>query len=179
MPTTITRLAREVGLSRSALLYYDSIGLLRPSARSRAGYRLYTEEDRRRLLAICGYREAGVALERIAQLLDAAPDRAAHILEDRLRALNDEIAALREQQRVVVRLLEGRVTQPSARAMDKQGWVALLRAAGLDDAGMHRWHVEFERRSPEGHQDFLESLGIPPEDAARIRTWSREGATAS
>jgi len=36
----ITELARKHGLSRSTLLYYDRIGLLTPSGRSEAGYRL-------------------------------------------------------------------------------------------------------------------------------------------
>lgn len=31
---------------------------------------------------------------------------------------------------------------------------------GLDDGGMRKWHSEFEQRSPEAHQDFLESLGM-------------------
>ncbi|MFO0552482.1 MAG: hypothetical protein U0271_29100 [Polyangiaceae bacterium] len=38
---------------------------------------------------------------------------------------------------------------------------------------MHRWHVEFERLSPEAHRDFLESLGLPHAEVARIRDWSR------
>ena len=46
---TVGRLARRFGLSRSTLLYYDSVGLLRPSDRSPAGYRLYTEKDLSRL----------------------------------------------------------------------------------------------------------------------------------
>ena len=38
---------------------------------------------------------------------------------------------------------------------------------------MHRWHVEFEALAPESHQDFLESLGIPPPEIASIRAGSR------
>jgi hypothetical protein len=36
----------------------------------------------------------------------------------------------------------------------------MLRAAGLDEDGMWAWYEEFEKSSPEGHQDFLESIGI-------------------
>ena len=46
--TTITRLAKQFKLSRSTLLYYDRIGLLRPSGRSPSNYRLYTGSDRQR-----------------------------------------------------------------------------------------------------------------------------------
>lgn len=49
----------------------------------------------------------------------------------------------------------------------------MLKAAGMDQRAMDRWHTEFERRSPEGHQEFLLSLGIPSNEAVRIRTLSR------
>jgi len=45
---TVGSLARSFGLSRSTLLYYDSIGLCKPSGRSAANYRTYTENDRAR-----------------------------------------------------------------------------------------------------------------------------------
>jgi MerR family transcriptional regulator, thiopeptide resistance regulator len=34
---------------------------------------------------------------------------------------------------------------------------------------MNRWHTEFERRAPEAHHEFLLSLGIPPDEVAKIR----------
>jgi len=170
---TVGRLARRFGLSRSTLLYYHSIGVLRPSARSEANYRVYTEADAARLEAICRYRKAGLALQEIRSLLDAPDDRTAAILERRLEALNDEIGQLREQQRVVVRLLRSRALRRETRSMDKAGWVAILRATGLGEEEMLRWHVEFERRAPEAHGDFLESLGIGADEVARIRSRSR------
>ena len=68
------------------------------------------------------------------------------------------------------------------RRSNKEGWVAILRASGMSDEDMGRWHVEFERLSPEAHQDFLESLGLEDDEIARIRAWSRdpeEGDAAS
>ena len=56
---SITALAREQGLSRSTLLYYDRIGLLSPQSRSEANYRYYGEEQRQRLRQICALRAAG------------------------------------------------------------------------------------------------------------------------
>lgn len=87
--------------------------------------------------------------------------------------LNAEIERLREQQRTIVRLLANSKRLRAARAIDKNGWVAILRAAGLDDVGMHRWHIEFERMAPKAHQDFLESLGLPAREVTRIRKGSR------
>ncbi len=60
------------------------------------------------------------------------------------------------------------------RCVDKEMWVEMLKAAGMDQAAMNRWHMEFERRAPEGHQEFLLSLGIPSEETARIRRLCQE-----
>jgi DNA-binding transcriptional MerR regulator len=174
--TTIRQLAAEFGLTRSTLLYYDRIGLLRPDYRTAAGYRLYNATDRARLAAICRYRAAGLSLERISRVLDEAerPRSAVNAaLHDRLTALNREIAALRRQQQVVVDLLGPQRGARRTRIMDKARWIALLRAAGMDDAEMLRWHIAFERQSPEAHRDFLESLGIPSAEIRRIRRASR------
>ena len=53
MPLTVTRLARACGLSRTTVLYYESIGLLKPGLRSAGNYRLYSEKDLERLRQIC------------------------------------------------------------------------------------------------------------------------------
>lgn len=53
-------------------------------------------------------------------------------------------------------------------------WVEMFRAIGLGDKEMHRWHAEFEGRHPQGHQAFLEWLGLPAERIAEIRRKSSE-----
>jgi len=52
-------------------------------------------------------------------------------------------------------------------------WVAMFREIGLDEAQMHRWHKVFETRHPDGHQGFLEWLGLKSEDIDRIRLESK------
>ena len=54
--------------------------------------------------------------------------------------------------------------------MNKEKWVLLFREIGLDEATMTQWHQAFENRYPDGHQSFLEWLGIPGDEIARIRT---------
>ena len=61
--------ARLSHVSVRTLHHYDAIGLLTPSARSPAGYRLYSGADLRRLQQILFYRELGFALEEIAEIL--------------------------------------------------------------------------------------------------------------
>jgi len=171
---TVGRTARRFGLSRSTLLYYDSIGLLSPSGRSSSNYRLYSEEDLRRLELIHLYRAAGLPLADIARVLTAGRTTLREQLETRLRVLDDEIGKLRSQQRLIADLLRARVALRRTRTLDKATWVSILRASGMTDDDMRRWHVEFERVAPEAHRDFLESLGLDAPAVARIRAWSRD-----
>ncbi len=65
----VGELARRSGMTFRTLHYYDSIGLLIPSARSDAGYRLYNRADITRLHHIQALRRMGVTLAEIAALL--------------------------------------------------------------------------------------------------------------
>lgn len=49
-------------------------------------------------------------------------------------------------------------------------WVELFREIGLKDEDMTRWHAEFERRYPDGHQSFLEWLRLPAARISHIRS---------
>jgi hypothetical protein len=81
---------------------------------------------------------------------------------------------LRQQQQVIIHLLNSPTALQSSRTMSKQHWVEMLRAAGLNEDGMQKWHAEFEQRSPEAHQDFLESLGIDAKEITAIRQRSKQ-----
>ena len=179
MLLTISQLAKRFGLSRSTLLYYDTIGLLSPSERSAANYRLYSDTDLQRMASIDVYRKAGLPLKDIARVLDGGGSVLAELLEKRLRDLNGEIGDLRRQQKMLVRLLKNKDALREARHLDKESWTAILRATGLNDEDMHRWHTEFERLSPEAHGDFLESLGIDDDEIVKIRAWSQKGQARS
>ena len=57
--------------------------------------------------------------------------------------------------------------------MTKDKWVSIMKASGLTEADMRRWHVEFERSAPEDHQKFLEFLHIQEAEIHTIRKWSQ------
>ena len=61
--------ASATGLSAKMIRHYESIGLLRPAARSDAGYRRYGEEDLRTLRFVRHARELGFGLDRIGALV--------------------------------------------------------------------------------------------------------------
>jgi DNA-binding transcriptional MerR regulator len=168
----ITTLARQFGLSRSTLLYYDRIGLLSPTARSEAGYRLYSTADRARLETISGYRQAGLSIEDIQRILETPEDPNSALFHHRLKELGEEIRALQTKQNVLAGMLRAFTSDEMPAIVDKEAWVEMLRAAGMDEAAMARWHTEFERRAPQAHHEFLLSLGIPEEEALGIREWS-------
>jgi DNA-binding transcriptional MerR regulator len=175
---TIRQLATQSGLSRSTLLYYDRLGLLRPEYRTSAGHRLYSPDDEARLARICELRQAGLPLGEIDAVLEPSQKLRAPLgdaLNRRLSDLNREIAGLRRQQQVALALLRDQSAHGRTRAMTKERWVQLLTACGLDENDRSRWHTEFEKLSPEAHQDFLESLGLPADEVSAIRHWSANG----
>ncbi len=170
----ISELARMFGLSRSALLYYDRIGLLTPSARSEGGYRLYSRNDRDRLAAICSFRRAGLTIADITLVLSMEKDTNGAVLKRRIRELGEEIRTLQTQQRLLCKMLQVESLGELPATIDKQAWIEMLRAAGMDEAAMRRWHTEFERRAPEAHHQFLLDLRIPEDEAIYIRQLSRD-----
>lgn len=159
---SIGELGRAAGLSRTALLYYDAIGLLRPSGRTAAGYRRYSEPDRERLGRILELRALGLPLSEIAPLLALAEDRdeaAATTLLKRLLAANGEIAELREQQRGILGMLEKRLFLKRGPSGLKS-LAGLGRTIGIDERSYRRIHRSLEATSPEEHRRLLAALGF-------------------
>jgi MerR family transcriptional regulator, thiopeptide resistance regulator len=92
-PWKVGELARRTGVSVRALHHYDEIGLLSPSQRSEAGYRLYTEIDVARLQQIRSLRALGFSLEEARDFLkrpEVTPD---HVLRLHIAHLKEQIAA--------------------------------------------------------------------------------------
>ncbi|MBI4876835.1 MAG: MerR family transcriptional regulator [Acidobacteria bacterium] len=173
---TVTKLARRCGLSRGTLLYYESVGLLRPAGRSAGNYRRYGEQDLERLRRICAYRGMGLKLADIRAVLDRPDGDASAVLTRRLAELEVEIARLRGHQQSILKLLRNKTEFERNQMITKDKLVSIMRAAGLTEEDMNRFHVEFEKSAPAEHQEFLEFLRIPAEEIATIRQESRKGA---
>lgn len=69
MAITIGELAKRTGVTVRTLHHYDELGLVVPSARSPAGYRLYADEDVLRLQQVLVLRELELPLPDIARVL--------------------------------------------------------------------------------------------------------------
>ena len=198
---TIGQVGRLSGLSRSTLLYYHRLGILRPVNRSGGNYRLYSSADVERLKQVCLYRKMGVPLRDIRRLLEHRHDEAPAqmILQKRLATLEEEIERCQSQQQQLLRLLEQLSLQVVPKSRDASGlshrvasgrrkpschlkentvvnkkrWVEIMAAAGFTEPDMKKWHQTFEQMEPEAHQEFLESLGIPSDEIQKIRRASK------
>jgi DNA-binding transcriptional MerR regulator len=100
---TVGEVAALAGVTVRTLHHYDRIGLLSPSGRSAAGYRLYTPADLDRLHQVLLYRELGFSLEDVAALLSDDADPEAHLrrqhrlLRDRLDRTQQMVAAVEKE----------------------------------------------------------------------------------
>ena len=108
---TVGQVAERFGVTVRTLHHYDAIGLLSPSARSQAGYRLYTEEDVTRLQHVVVYRRLDFSLEEISQLLDdgTRPALLEHLRRQR-SAVVSRLEELAELVTAIDRALEKEMT---------------------------------------------------------------------
>jgi DNA-binding transcriptional MerR regulator len=170
---TITAAARAAGLSRTTLMYYERLGLIRPQRRTGSRDRSFGPAELQALLCIARWRAIGLPLETIRALLERPADAPA-ALRQHLRALDRSIGALREQRRHTLALLGRRGDgEDDVTVLTKAAWTALFRAIGMTDAQMRAWHGRFERDNAAGHRQFLRSLGIGAAEIGRIRRWCR------
>lgn len=171
---TVSKLARECGLSRTAILYYESIGLLTPGRSGAGNYRVFADRDAVRLRQIRAWRDAGLSLADIRAILKRPESGMAAILKRRLAELDAEIETKRSHQKAILLLLRGADSIQKEKNMTKEKWTEIMRASGFSDEDMRRWHREFERAAPEDHESFLEYLHIGPQEIRQIRGWSSE-----
>ena len=86
----VSEAAALSGVTVRALHHYDAIGLLRPSTRSDADYRLYSPDDIRALRRIRRYQALGFSLDEIKELLGASGKK-------RLATLRGQRDAIRQR----------------------------------------------------------------------------------
>lgn len=99
----IGQLAKHTGVSGDTLRFYEKVGLLQPSSRSEAGYRLYNQEAVSRVHFIIKGKRIGLTLEEIQELLEIRLEATQHscaevkgITQKKLDELDQKIAELTE-----------------------------------------------------------------------------------
>jgi Predicted transcriptional regulators len=99
MAMTVKEVAELIGVSVRTLHHYDQIGLLSPGRAAASGYRLYSDDDLRKLQQILLFREMGLPLTEIKRLIDDPSF-------NRLHALTMHREFLLEQKRRLDRMIE-------------------------------------------------------------------------
>lgn len=94
---TVAEVSRITGVSVRTLHHYDSIGLLPPTAVTEAGYRLYDGDALERLYLILIFRELGLPLKQIRDILDAPDFDRNRVLEQQIRLLQTKQAHLQSR----------------------------------------------------------------------------------
>lgn len=97
---TVKQVSELSGVSIRTLQYYDNIGLLTPSERTEAGYRLYEEEQLATLQEILLFRELEFPLKEIKAILESP----AHDKEKALRQQVELLTLKKERLEGLIRL---------------------------------------------------------------------------
>lgn len=137
---TVGELSELAGISVRTLHHYDEIGLLSPSERSEAGYRLYSYKDLTRLQEILIWRALGFSLAEIRPLLDDTS--------------HDRLTALRRQRELVERERErlGAIVDALDTALSAQETGTKLKETSMFD-GFDPTRYEEEVKERWGHTE--------------------------
>ncbi|MGC4750396.1 HEAT repeat domain-containing protein [Micromonospora sp. DT201] len=127
----IGEVARRSGVSARMLRHYDSLGLVRPSGRSGAGYREYSSEDIRLIFQVESLRSLGLSLRDVRRALDDPGFTPSGLVDDLISQTRRRIAS---EMELLTRLRRIGAAEP-ADWEDVLQIVALLQALGSESAG--------------------------------------------
>ena len=91
---TVKEVSRLTGVSIRTLHHYDAIGLLKPTAVTQAGYRLYDDAALERLYLILLFRELGLSLKEIGAILELPDEARNRVLERRIQLMQKNVQKL-------------------------------------------------------------------------------------
>lgn len=123
MELTVGELARRSGLTVRTLHHYDAIGLLVPSLRSAAGYRLYDRASIERLHRIQALRQMGLPLADIGVALSGPELPLAELIDRQLAQIDREMA---RAVRLRGKLIQLRAQLASGQPPDLAEWLDTL-----------------------------------------------------
>lgn len=156
---TVGEVSTLVGVSIRTLHHWDDIGLAGPSGRTAADYRLYSEKDIVRLHQVLLYRETGMPLAAVREVLDdAGSDPAQHLVRQR-KLLAERISHLQEKISAVEQLIEETGMGKKVTAQE--------RAEILGDRWDPAWETEAEERwgnTPEWRQSSSRVANMSTDD---------------
>jgi len=165
---TIGKISSLFKISRSTLLYYDSIDLFKPSYFKPNGYRVYSEEKLFELNNVIKLKETGFTLEEIKRIKrnpGFIPD------EDMIRSkISEFISEYGEilNRNKKIKNINGENQEAITSVKDE--FVQILKSSGMDENDMKQFHRLFEMKMPGIHELFLSFLGFKDEEIKKFKT---------
>ena len=109
---TISAFARQVGLTPSALRFYDDCGLLRPaSVDEQNGYRYYAPSQEARAALLRDLREIDLPLADVRVVLDEGATLGVAVIQAHLRTVEGKAEAARRATARILASLRGRAVR--------------------------------------------------------------------
>lgn len=169
----VGELATRSGLTVRALHHFDEIGLLKPSVRSDAGYRLYNRDDVARLHGIQALRHLGLPLKEIGAMLASDGRSLPTIVARQIRALDHQITQANELRERLALMMD---RFDSGKQPEMADWLASLemmstyaRYFSTDEIKriLGNWpRVEAEWPALAAEVRAMMARGVPPTDLA-------------
>jgi DNA-binding transcriptional MerR regulator len=156
---TVGEVAQRFGITVRTLHHYDEIGLLTPSRRTAAGYRVYTPADLTRLSQIIVYRRLELPLDEIATLLNEG-DTVSHLIRQRERVMArlDEMKDLVEaiDQALEKAMTNTPMTDDDMRELFGEGFDDYQAEAEQKWGETEEWKESQRRKQQYGMQDWIQ-----------------------
>lgn len=141
----ISELATKAGLSRTTLLYYEKLGLIK-GHRLENGYRYYSDNDMQQLFLIKQLQSAGLTLKECQSCLDAKLDK--RVLRERLTQLDNEISKKQQARDLLMGL--------------------------LGERSQRELHDLLNKNSPSAYLNWLNKQGYSEKEALRLKWLSKD-----
>src|SRR5690606_1572721 len=178
----IGEVARRSGVSARMLRHYEAQGLVRPTGRTAAGYREYTEADIRRIFHIECLRSLGLSLAEVRRALEEPGFAPAALVADLVARTRQRIA---QEEELLDRLQWGAATEPNLAGALRWALARAGEAATTSLAeGLRAPQVDVRRRAVEAVADIpgdaaaalLAEALSDPDDVVRSRAALALGA---
>jgi len=175
---TVGEVAKRTGLSVRTLHHYHAIGLLKPSRRSDAGYRLYSVGDLMRLEQIVLLRSVGLSLDEIRRSLSRGGPTLLVTIEQHIRRLQQRID---HQRRLCLRLEETAVRLRRRQVPTVEEIVQTIEGVTMSEKYFTPEQREWmtQRRDVVGEARIKEVEAEWPKLIAEVRAEMEKGTPAS
>ena len=162
----VQEFAKLAGVTVRTLHHYDRLGLLKPSGRSDAGYRLYRDRDAGRLEQIVVLKFLGLPLTEIARLL-----RRERPLADVLRRQQIVLAEKRQQLDAAIRAI-GRAEQSLASRRDPDWALFVQIVKEIDMQNSTEWSKKYYSPAAQQTVEARQTQWTPELQERVTREWN-------